>query len=218
MLLAVAAALVGFFYFLSARLTAPNMALLYSDITPQDGGQIVARLEQQGVPYELRAGGSQIWVPENTALRLRMTLAEAGLPRGGTVGYELFDRSEALGSNTFLQNVNQLRAPEGELARPITSLGPVAAARVHLVVPRRELFQRERQDPTASVVLRLRDAGRMPRQQVSAIQHLVASAVPGLRPQRVSVIDDRGVLLARGQAEGDDAGATASASDEMRHG
>jgi flagellar M-ring protein FliF len=216
MLLGVTAALIGFFYFFSARLTAPNMALLYSDVSPQDGGQIIARLEQQAVPYELRAGGSQIWVPEDRALRMRMTLAEAGLPRGGTVGYELFDRSEALGSTTFLQNVNQLRALEGELSRTITSLGPVAAARVHLVVPRRELFQRERQDPTASVVLRLRDAGRMPRQQVSAIQHLIASAVPGLRPQRVSVVDDRGVLLARGQADGDDAAAAASTSDEMR--
>lgn len=216
MLLGVAASLVGAFYFISARLTAPNMALLYSDVSPQDGGQIIARLEQQAVPYELRAGGSQIWVPEDRALRMRMTLAEAGLPRGGTVGYELFDRSEALGSTTFLQNVNQLRALEGELARTITSLGPVGAARVHLVVPRRELFSRERQDPTASVVLRLRDAGRMPRQQVNAIQHLVASAVPGLRPQRVSVVDDRGVLLARGQAEGDDAASAASTSDEMR--
>src|SRR5262245_33747729 len=112
MLLGVAAGLIGFFYFVSARLTAPNMALLYSDISPQDGGQIIARLEQQAVPYELRAGGSQIWVPEDRALRMRMTLAEAGLPRGGTVGYELFDRSEALGSTAFLQNVNQLRALE----------------------------------------------------------------------------------------------------------
>lgn len=215
-LLTVLVALGGLFYYVSGRLTAPTMALLYSDVSPQDGGQIIARLEQQGVPYELRGGGTQIWVPDDRTHRLRMSLAEAGLPRGGNVGFELFDRSEALGSTTFLQNVNQQRALEGELARTITSLGPVAAARVHLVVPRRELFSRERQDPTASVVLRLREAGPVARQQVSAIQHLVASAVPGLRPGRVSVVDDRGVLLARGQAEGEDAGAAASSSDEAR--
>lgn len=205
----------GLLFVLVTRATAPNMALLFGDVSQQDGSQIIARLEQQGVPFELRAGGAQIWVPEDRALRTRMALAEQGLPRGGNVGYELFDRSETLGTTSFVQNLNHLRALEGELARTIGALAPVIAARVHLVVPRRELFSRDRQDPSASVVLRLREAGRLPRQQVSAIQHLVASAVPGLRPTRVSVVDDRGTLLARGQADGEET-AGASTADELR--
>jgi flagellar M-ring protein FliF len=211
-----AVAIVGAILFvLVSRFATPNMALLFSDLGQQDGAQIVARLEQQGVPYELRAGGSQIWVPEDRALRMRMALAEQGLPRGSSVGYELFDRTETLGTTSFVQNLNHLRALEGELARTIGSLGPVAAARVHLVVPRRELFSRDRQEPSASVVLRLREAGRLPRQQVNAIQHLVASAVPGLRPSRVSLVDDRGTLLARGQAEGEES-ANATNAEELR--
>ncbi len=169
------------------------------------------------MPFELRAGGSQIYVPADRALRLRMTFAEQGVPRGGTIGYEIFDRGEAIGATNFVQTLNHVRALEGELSRTIGSLGPVAAARVHLVIPRRDLFSRERQEPTASVILRLREAGRLPRAQVNSIQHLVASSVAGLKPARVSIIDDRGNLLARGQAEGDDS-ATSSANnaEEMR--
>lgn len=218
LMLAVALGLLGFFGFFANRLAQPQMGLLYSDLAQGDAGQIVAKLEAQNVPFELRAGGSQIWVPQDRALRLRMSMAEQGLPRGGSVGYEVFDQSSALGATSFVQNLNLVRALEGELARTIASLGPVAGARVHLSIPRRDVFSRERIEPSASVVLKMREAGRLPRNQVNAIQSLVASAVPGMRPTRVSVVDDRGALLARGTGDGEEGAAQggASSSDERR--
>src|SRR5262249_1318925 len=150
--------------------------------------QVVSRLEAQGVPYELRNGGTQIFVPQDRAARLRMSFAESGaMPRGASVGYELFDKGDAIGATNFVQNLNLVRALDGELARTISSLGPVSAARVPLALPRRDLFSRERQEPTASVVIKLREASRLPRGQVQAIQNLVAGAVPSMRASRVSI-------------------------------
>ena len=200
----------AFLFFFVTRLTAPPMGLLYSDLSPADSGQIVGRLETLGVPYELRSGGTQVLVPEDRALRLRMVFAEQGVPRGGSVGYEVFDRSDAIGASNFVQNLNHVRALEGELARTIGTLSPVQMARVHLVIPRREVFSRDRQEATASVVLKLRSALGLERSQIQAIQHLVAAAVPGMKPGRISIIDDRGNLLARGQTDGEDASASAA--------
>ncbi len=214
---AVAVGLLGFFFFFSMRLSQPPMALLYSELSPTDAGQITARLDQQQVPFELRNGGNTILVPEDRVLRLRLSFAEAGIPRGGSIGYEIFDKGDVLGQTNFMQQINQTRALEGELARTVSALQPVAGARVHLVIPRRDLFNREKQEPTASVVLRMRDANnRLPRQQVQAIQSLVAAAVPGMRPVRVSVVDDRGNLLAKGQPESDDPSATNTSSEELK--
>ena len=169
------------------------------------------------MPFELRNGGNTIMVPEDRVLRLRLSFAEAGIPRGGSIGYEIFDRGDVLGQTNFMQQINQTRAMEGELARTVSALQPVAGARVHLVIPRRDLFNRERQEPTASVILRMRDPNnRLPRQQVQAIQSLVAAAVPNMRPVRVSVVDDRGNLLAKGQAESDDPSATSTSAEELR--
>jgi flagellar M-ring protein FliF len=145
-----------------------------------------------------------------------MLMAESGLPRGGSVGYEIFDRSEALGTSSFTQNMNQLRALEGELSRTIGSLAVVESARVHLVLPKREMFSRERQEASASIVLLLRGRERLGKNQIAAVQHLVAAAVPGLKPSRISIIDQEGNLLARGNdEEADVAGATA---EELRAG
>ncbi len=215
---AVALGLLGFFGFFANKLSQPPMGLLYGDLAQNDAGQIVAKLEAQNVPFELRAGGSQVWVPQDRALRLRMSMAEQGLPRGGTIGYEVFDQSSALGATSFVQNLNLVRALEGELARTIGSLGPVSGARVHLSIPRRDVFSRERLEPSASVVLKLRETGRLPRNHVGAIQSLVASAVPGMKPTRVSIVDDRGTLLARGTGDGEDGSGVSSASgaDERR--
>jgi flagellar M-ring protein FliF len=138
-------------------------------------------------------------VANDRVARLRMTLAENGLPKGGGVGYEIFDKSDALGTTSFVQNINNLRALEGELARTIRSLDRVQAARVHLVMPDRPLFSRDKIDPSASIVLKVR--GTLEPAQVRAIRHLVASAVNGLRPQRVSIVDERGQLLADGAAD-----------------
>ena len=214
---AVAVGLLGFFFFFTTRLSQPPMALLYSELSPQDAAQITTRLEQQQVPYSLANGGATINVPEDRVLRLRLSFAEAGIPRGGSIGYEIFDKGDVLGQTNFMQQLNQARALEGELARTISALQPLAAARVHLVIPRRDLFNRERQEPTASVIVRMRDPNnRLPRQQVQAIQSLVAAAVPGMRPVRVSVVDDRGNLLAKGQAESEDPSALNSSAEELR--
>ena len=125
-----------------------------------------------------------------------MKLAEGGLPKGGGVGYEIFDKSDALGATSFIQNINHLRALEGELARTIRGIDRVQAARVHLVLPERPLFSRDKIDATASIVLKVR--GTLEPQQVRAIRHLVATAVNGMKPERESVIDESGKLLADG--------------------
>lgn len=191
----VAVGLVAFFIYLTTRLASPNMALLYGDLEPTDTGQIISQLSTQGVPYESRNKGTEIWVPTGDVGRLRIAVAEQGV--GGSLGYEILDRDEALGTSSFIQNINRVRALEGEISRTIMSMGTVKGARVHLVLPRRELFTRDRQEPSASVALRMRGATRLDRGQVLAIQHLVAAAVPGLQPSRISIVDDRGTLLAR---------------------
>jgi flagellar M-ring protein FliF len=193
---AVAAALVGFFAFLILRVTAVPMTPLFTDLAFEDSAAIIRDLERQAVPYQTRNDGAIILVPKDAVMRLRMKLAESGIPKGGSVGYEIFDKSDALGATSFVQNINHLRALEGELARTIRSIDRVASARVHLVLPERPLFSRERQEPSASIVLKLR--GALEAQHVRAIRHLAASAVNGLKPGRVSIVDESGRLLADG--------------------
>jgi flagellar M-ring protein FliF len=190
--------LVAFFAYLLLRAIEPPYTLLYGGLELDDSAQIVSRLEAMGVPFRLQGDGSAILVPGDQALRLRMTLAEENLPRGGTVGDEIFDQSSALGTTNFLDNVNLRRALEGELARTISSLADVRSARVHLVLPRHELFRRDQIDSSASITLRMQGGRRLSHRQVMAVQHLVAAAVPGLVPERIAVIDDQGTLLARG--------------------
>ena len=198
---AVTLALVGFFAFLILRVSSPQMTPLFTDISYEDSSAIVKDLERQGIGYELRNDGATIMVPKDTVARLRMSLAGEGLPKGGNVGYEIFDKSDALGTTSFIQNINNLRALEGELARTIKALDRVAAARVHLVLPERPLFSRDKVEPSASIVLKVR--GTLEPQQVRAIRHLVASAVNGLKPQRVSIVDEAGRLLADGSGTDD---------------
>lgn len=207
----IGAGLLGFFLFLTVRMTKPPMALLFSDLAVEDSSKITGKLEGMNVPFELKGDGTTIMVPEDQVLKLRMALAESGLPSGGTVGYELFDQKEALGTTNFVQNLNQLRALEGELARTIRTIDRVQAVRVHLVLPRRELFMRETEKPSASIALKL--TGSLSRGQVQAVQHLVASAVPGLEAGRVTVVDEHGTLLANGDGS-DGAGGLATSLDE----
>ena len=199
---AVTVVLMGFFAFLILRVTAPQMTTLFTDLTFEDSAAIVKDLERQAIPYELKNDGAILLVPRDRVARLRMKLAEAGLPKGGGIGYEIFDKSDVLGATSFVQNINHLRALEGELARTIKALDRVQAARVHLVLPERPLFAREKAEASASIVLKVR--GALEPQQVRAIRHLVASAVNGLKPERVSVVDEAGRLLANG-APGDNA-------------
>lgn len=212
----VLAGVVGFFFFLMTRLTAPDMALLYNDLSTSDSGRIVGKLETLKVPYELRGNGTSIMVPSDQVLRLRMSMAQEGLPAGGNIGYEIFDKSDSLGTSSFVLNINHLRALEGELSRTIGSLAYVRSARVHLALPKRELFQRDQQEPTASVVLQMNGGRRLDKSEVLAIQNLVAAAVPRLKPARISIIDGQGTLLARGQ-DGDAAsGVGTQTGDEAK--
>ena len=209
---AVTLALVGFFGFLIMRVTTPQMTTLFTDLSYEDSSAIIKDLERQGIAYEMKNDGSVIMVPKDKVTRLRMKLAEGGLPKGGGVGYEIFDKSDALGSTSFVQNINHLRALEGELARTIKAIDRIQAARVHLVLPEKPLFSRETPEPSASIVLRVR--GGLEPQQVRAIRHIVASAVNGMKPQRVSIVDEAGQLLANG-APGDPSGDDGS-GDERR--
>ncbi len=212
---AVAAGVLAFFVYLTSRLATPDMALLYAELDNQDSGQIVTRLEELNIPYRIEGNGSRLMVAQDQVARVRLQMAQEGLPSGGSIGYEIFDRSEGFGTTNFVQNINHLRALEGELARTIKSIANVKQARVHLVMPQRELFSRERQEPSASIVLVMRSKGRIDRAQVAAIQHLVAAAVPGLKPTLVSIIDDNGTLLARGASD-DDPTQLATTAEERR--
>jgi flagellar M-ring protein FliF len=212
-----AVVLIGFFIFISMRVAAPLMSPLFTNLPTEEGAKIMQELDTRGIPYELRAGGTQIMVPSDQVNKLRLVMAEQGIPtRGSVVGYEIFDKSDTMGTSNFVLNLNQLRALEGELARTITDFQSVEQARVHLVMPKRELFTRDTVEPTASVALKLRQAGGLSKSEIAAIRHLVATAVPGLKPQRVTIVDSRGGLLAKGVDEKDDAKVLTEEAEDFR--
>lgn len=198
---AVTLALVVFFAFVMMRVTQPTMGVLYSDLSLQDASAIIRELESRGVRYEMRGDGATILAPRADLARLRMDLAGKGIPVGGGVGYEIFDRGDSFSATSFVQNINHLRALEGELARTIGALQRIEAARVHLAIPERRLFERDSEGPRASIVLKLR--GELEAGHVRAIRHLVASAVQGMRPERISIVDENGRLLADGASDGE---------------
>ncbi len=215
-MLGTAIVLIGFFTFIALRISSPTLTPLYTNMSVQDGAQIVSELESRGISYELRADGTQIMVPSDEVARLRMVMAEQGLPSGGSIiGYELFDSSEALGTSNFVLNVNKVRALEGELGRTISSFSQIDDARVHLVTPKRELFSRDRQKPSASVAVKLRGAS-LEKEQIAAIRHLVATAVPGLDVQNITLVDQHGRLLAKGGASEGDPMVMAEESEAFR--
>lgn len=210
---AVAVGLIGFFIFLAFRFSQPQMGVLYSDLAFEDSTQVVKRLEGLNIQHQLRQDGAIVLVPKEDVLRIRMQLAEEGLPAGGAVGYEIFDKGDTLGATSFVQNINQLRAIEGELSRTIRSLRQVQTARVHLVLPQRKLFSRKKAEPSASIVVKVR--GTLDGGQIKAIRHLVASAVEDLNPGNVSIVDERGQLLASGR-DGQDTITVEAAEDKNR--
>ena len=195
--------MIGFFIWVTTKLASPNVELLYGGLSQSDQTSITSTLSSQGVQYEIR-NGNEVWVPSEQVSSLRLSLANQGIPGGGTLGYEVFDSADGLSTTNFMQNVNLVRALEGELSRTIESISSVQTARVHLVLPKRELFSRQKQEPSASIVLRMSGGNRLDHEQVLAIQHLVATAVPSLVPNRVSIVDNKGKLLAAGfEDEGD---------------
>ncbi|NBX03843.1 MAG: flagellar M-ring protein FliF [Alphaproteobacteria bacterium] len=211
----IAVLMIAVFVMLTLRVSSGSMVPLYTGLSLEDSSKIVEELEKSGTPYELIAGGSVINVPSERVLRLRMGMAGQGIPSGGSVvGYEIFDRSETMGTSNFVMNINMVRALEGELSRTIGSLSGVETARVHLVMPKQEVFSREKQKPSASVTIRMRGGKNLESSEVTAITHLIASASPGLEASRVTVIDGHGRLLARG--DGDASGVAATNAQEQR--
>jgi len=193
-----------FFVFVSIRATAPNMKLLYADLSTVDSSAVAASLESSEIPYEVSADGARILVQEDQVGKARMLLAQQGLPNGGSLGYEIFDDQSGFGTTNFVQNINQVRALEGELSRTISSLENIRSARIHLVLPKRELFSRESREASASVFLGIRPGAKISQGEITAIQSLIASAVPELDIKNVSLIDSNGNLLAQGGQDGSD--------------
>ena len=186
--------LLAFFIFIVSRMSTPTMTVLYRDLDPYDSGKVASRLQEMSVPFEVGADSSTILVPENKRDELLLALASDGLPSNGTFGNELIDQSSSFGTTSFEQQMRRVRALEGELARTISSIDQVRTARVHIVMPERPVFAREQRSATASVLLHLN--GRdIEREQVSAIQHIVAHAVPELDDKNVSVTDQYGRIL-----------------------
>jgi flagellar M-ring protein FliF len=205
----------GLIWGLSLWATRVRYGVLFSGLRVEDAAPIVEALDGRHVPYRLASGGTSISVPAERVDQLRLELAGEGLPRGGGVGFEIFDKP-SFGLSDFVQNVNYRRALERELARTIQGLDVVDSARVHLALPPKALFADERREPSASVVVRLKSQRSLSSNQVRAIGHLVASGVEGLDPARVSVIDGTGRMLSDGTAEQAEAGLSAAQVEAKR--
>ena len=186
-------------------------ALLYSNLDLKEAGSITQALDQANIKYEVKGDGSTIMVPRDVVASTRLLLSGKGLPTAGSVGYEIFDQSNAMGQTDFVQQLNRQRALEGELGRTIQSLDGVTSTRVHLVLPKHELFEETAQEPSASVTIGIGAREPTP-DQVRAIQNLVSSAVPNMKPDRVTVVDQHAKTLSGG-AEGDAAAADGRKSD-----
>lgn len=191
--------LISFFVYIATQMSSTDYSVLYTDLELEDAKQIVSRLETSNIKYKLEKNGTEILVPADEVNKMRVDTAELALAsKGSNVGYEIFDHTDALGSTNFVQNVNLIRALEGELARTIRSVDNIKSARVHLVLPKREMFSREEQSPTASVVIKTAD-GKLSIQNIKSIQQLVAAAVPKLDIKNVSIVDSTGNLLTDNQ-------------------
>jgi flagellar M-ring protein FliF len=209
--------LLGMLGFITTRISTSPLALLYTELDQHDSAAIAEKLDAMKIPYQVDSSGSLIRVPSDQVGKLRMMMAADGLPKGGSIGYEIFDQKEGFGTTSFVQNINHLRALEGELARTISAMDPIQTARVHLVLPQRELFSHATQTATASIFLKTRNGAVLSREQIAAIQHLIAAAVPQLQPNQVSIVDDRGDLLARPSSSADGAaGGGSDDQDDMR--
>lgn len=187
--------LISFFVYVALQMGSEEYGVLYTDLDLEDAKQIVTRLDSANVKYQLGKNGTEVMVPVGLINKMRIETADLALSsKGANVGYEVFDNSDALGSTNFVQNVNLLRALEGELARTIRSVDNIRSARVHLVMPKREIFSREEQIPTASVIIKTKKGALSP-QSIQAIQKLVAAAVPKLDMKNISIVDSNGNLL-----------------------
>lgn len=200
------------------KISPADMVVLYSDLDNSDSGKITSELDSRGVSYRLESGGSVIKVPEHNLLKTRLDMAQLGLPHHGSmVGYEIFDKEETLGTTNFLQNVKMVRALEGELTRTIMSFENISKARVHLVIPQREVFSKDRQEPRASIILKFKGSKKLSKEEINAMSHLVLTAVPSLNLKNITIVDTMGrSLKLGGENEDDTNAATDSKADDYR--
>jgi flagellar M-ring protein FliF len=203
----------GFLWLVFSAATPRPDAVLFSRLSPEDAGQIVKTLQTEGVPYRLDDGGRTVLVPSDRVYDLRLKLASEGVPQGGVVGFEIFDKS-GFGMTDFAQKVNYTRALEGELTRTIRRLDGVEGARVHLVLPEKKLFEEQSEPASASVVLQLSAGGRLAAKQIQGVVYLVSSSVEGLKPDKVTVVDTKGNVLY--QQSGDETAMLAASQIEYK--
>lgn len=205
------------FYFIFVASNSPTMVTAFSGLAPEDSAAIADQLESDGVPYKIGGGGSTVSVPANEVAEVRIKLAQAGLPKGGSVGLEIFDKTN-FGATDFVQQVNFRRGLEGELARSINTLDGVRASRVHIVMPEEAIFKEDQKDATASVLLQLKPGANLNDGQVRGITNLVTNSVEGLEQGGVTIIDETGSVLFDGATFDSpfSTGATASQLDLQR--
>jgi flagellar M-ring protein FliF len=182
---------------------SPNYSILYSDLSPKDISQVTKSLDSAGIEYKFESASGGILVPAEKLHEAKLKLATTGLSLGGDVGYELLDKNQGLGSNSFLLKARYQRALEGELAQSISKLNIVESVRVLLAIPKKSAFARESSKPAASVVLKLYPGWVIDDAQTAAIVNIVASSVPGMNPEQVTVVDDKGRLLSSKGSQSD---------------
>lgn len=204
----IAAAAITLFAFLvmfvvfMTNISNNEFSVLYTDLDMQDSAKIVGELDNRKIPYKTMFDGSTIKVHKEEVTNARLALAQVGLPNSGSVvGYEIFDKEDSIGATNFSQNIKLIRALEGELSRTISAFDQVSKARVHLVIPQREIFSKERMDPRASVVLKFKGSKRLGKSEIDAISHLIVTSVPGLEMKSVTIVDTKGKALKIGSSE-----------------
>ena len=194
-IIVVAASLVSIGVFV-AFVNQEDYRVLFSNLSTEDTEKIIAKLQKKGISYKLGSTGDSILVPSEHISELRLDLASSGLPQGGGVGFEIFDKKN-FGATEFVQRINYQRALQGELSRTIDSLDEIQYSRVHIVLPKKSLFVKEQEKPTASVVIKLKPGRRLGTPQINGIAHLVASSVEGLKPEDVTIVDSDGNILSK---------------------
>ncbi len=182
---------------------------LFTNLTAEDAGEIVKKLKDGKTPYQITPDGKGVMVPSDRVYELRLTLASEGLPQGGGVGFEIFDRKN-FGMTEFVQKLNYQRALQGELARTITQISGVEQVRVHLAIPEKTLFKESEKPPTASVVIKMKGSKSLRDSEVQGVVHLVAASIEGMNADNVTVLDSRGKILSKGGSSMADAGAKAT--------
>lgn len=209
----IAAASIGLMVYLTNQV---DYKVLFSNLSAEDAGSIVAKLNEKKIPYKLSSSGNAISVPSEEVSKLRLELAAAGLPQGGGVGFEIFD-NKTLGATEFEQQLNYRRALQGELARTINGLDEIQSSRVHIALPKDSLFSEQQKRPTASVTLRLKSGKTIRPAQIEGIVHLVASSIEGMNPEDVMVVDSRGTILSSSQNDSKLSKMTAQQADFQRN-